>query len=246
MGDRSFRKNKMRILRIAVFTACMCAAVLAGMPGRQAQAEACGQMGTRIRTQAEACGYVETAETCGNFGAQTETQTDASELTAEARADAMKVVQVIEKIQGESGTASPGGPRSIAVTERELNAYIAHRIETEKEDILTDLRLKLFPDNRIEGLAVLDLRGRKLPAFIKPAMNIVFAGVLESRPGEARIRFESLYLEQQRIQTALLDLVIATVSELEGTEPVRLDDWYELPYGILGLEAEQGRLVASY
>ena len=29
-------------------------------------------------------------------------------------------------------------------------------------------------------------------------------------------------------------------------EPVRLDDWYELPYGILGLETRQGRLVAAY
>ncbi len=169
-----------------------------------------------------------------------------SKLTPEARTDAMKVLQVIERIQAEGAAGPSARPRSVAVTERELNAYIAHRIETEKEDILTDLRLKLFPGHRIEGLAVIDLRDRKLPAFIKPVMHIVFAGVLESRPGEARIRFESLYLEQQRIQTALLDLVIATVSELEGTEPLRLDDWYELPYGIIGLETEQGRLVASY
>ena len=169
-----------------------------------------------------------------------------SKLTPEARADALKVLRIIETIQAESAKAPSVTTRSAVVTERELNAYIAHRIETEKEDVLTDLRLKIFPDNRIEGLAVIDLRGRKLPAFIKPMMNIVFAGVLESRPGAARIRFESLYLEQQRIQPALLDLVIATVSDLEGTEPVRLDDWYELPYGIIGLGTERGRLVASY
>jgi hypothetical protein len=193
-----------RILRIAVSAACVCAVLPAGV------------------------------------------QNAPSKLTPEARADAMKVLQVIERMQAEGAAGSSVHPRSVAVTERELNAYIALRIETEKEDILTDLRLKLFPDDRIEGLAVIDLRDRKLPAFIKPVMRIVFAGVLESRPGEARIRFESLYLEQQRIQTALLDLVIATVSELEGTEPLRLDDWYELPYGIVGLETEQGRLVASY
>ncbi len=169
-----------------------------------------------------------------------------SELTPEARADAMKVLQAIERIRTESGAAPSGRPRSIAVRERELNAYIAYRIETEKEDILKDLRLKLFPGNRIEGLAVIDLRDRKLPAFIKPMMNITFAGVVETRPGMARVRFESLYLEQQRIETALLDLVISTVSELEGTEPVRLDDWYELPYGISGLETGSGRLVVVY
>jgi len=36
------------------------------------------------------------------------------------------------------------------------------------------------------------------------------------------------------------------VSELDGTEPIRLDDWYALPYGISGLETQRGRLVAAY
>jgi hypothetical protein len=169
-----------------------------------------------------------------------------SELTPEARADAMKVLQAIDRIRTESGTGPSIRPRSVVVSERELNAYIAYRIETEKGDILKDLRLKLFPGNRIEGLAVIDLRDRKLPSFIKPMMNITFAGVVETQTGKARVRFESLYLEQQRIQTALLDLVISTVSELEGTEPIRLDDWYELPYGIVGLETGRGRLVVAY
>ncbi len=169
-----------------------------------------------------------------------------SELTPEARADALKVLQIIETIRAESGTTPPIRSRSVAISERELNAYIAYRIETEKQDILKDLRLKLLPGNKIEGLAVIDLRDRKLPAFIKPMMNITFAGVVESQPGKARIRFESLYLEQQRIQTALLDMVVATVAEIDGTEPVQLDDWYELPYGIVGLETRQGRLVAAY
>lgn len=169
-----------------------------------------------------------------------------TELAPEVQADARKVLQVIEMIRTESGSAPPLRPRSVAVSERELNAYIAYRIDTEDGDILKDLRLKLFAGNRIEGLAVIDLRERKLPAFIKPMMNITFAGVVESQPGKARVRFESLYLEQQRIQTALLDMIISTVAELEGTEPVRLDDWYELPYGILGLETQQGRLVAAY
>jgi hypothetical protein len=169
-----------------------------------------------------------------------------TELKPDVRADAQKVLQAIERIRSESGAAPSVRLRSAVLSERELNAYIAYRVETEKEDILKDLRLKLFAGNRIEGLAVIDLRGRKLPAFIKPMMNITFAGVVESQPGKVRVRFESLYLEQQRIQTAFLDLVFSVVSQLEGTDPVRLNDWYELPYGIIGLETQQGRLVASY
>ncbi len=178
--------------------------------------------------------------------AQAGVQAFRSELTPEVRADAEKVLRAIEMVRAESGAAPRAKPRSVTVSERELNAYIAFRIETEKEDILKDLRLKLFPGNRVEGLAVIDLRGRKLPAFIKPMMNITFAGVVESQPGKARVRFESLYLEDQRIETDLLDMVIATVSELEGTEPVRLNDWYDLPYGIVGLETGRGKLVAAY
>lgn len=168
------------------------------------------------------------------------------ELTPEQKADAQRVLDIIERIETAQGSASSAGTRSAEVTERELNAYIAHRIASEEEDVLRDLRLKLFPKNRIEGLAVIDLRGRKLPAFIKPMMNVTFAGVVESEPGKARVRFESLYLEQQRIQAALLDMVFATVAEIEGTKPTKLEDWYALPYGIVGLETRQGRLVATY
>jgi hypothetical protein len=166
-------------------------------------------------------------------------------LTPEQRADAQRVLELIEHVRAASG-ASSADPRTAVVTERELNGYIAHRIASEEEDVLRDLRLKLFDGNRVEGLAVIDLRGRNLPSFIKPMMNVVFAGVVEARPGMARVRFESLYLEQQRIQTALLDMVLAAVSELEGTEPLKLEDWYALPYGIKALEIRPGRLVATY
>jgi hypothetical protein len=213
--------NMMRIQRVGVYVAC--AALLAGAPGRQAKAEARG--------------CVATPEARGD---------NASQLAPEVLADARKVLRAIETIRTESGTVPSLKPRTVLISERELNAYIAYRIDAEGGDILKDLRLKLFSRNRIEGLAVIDLRDRKLPAFIKPVMNMTFAGVVESQPGKVRIRFESLFLEQQRIQPALLDLVISTVSELEGTEPFRLDDWYELPYGNLVLETRLGQLAASY
>ncbi len=132
-------------------------------------------------------------------------------------------------------------------SERELNAYIAHRIETEGEDILTDLRLKLFPGNRIEGLAVIDLRDRKLPAFIKPHdEHHLRRRSRDASAGKARIRFESLYLEQQRIQTALLDMIVPTVAGSKGRNPSGSTTGTSFPYGIIGLETRQGRLVASY
>ena len=167
-------------------------------------------------------------------------------LTPEQEADAGKVLALIERLKAAEAAGPVASFRTAEVSERELNAYIAHRIAVEGEDILRELRLKLFDRNRIEGLAVIDLRRKNPPAFVKPMMNIVFAGVVESEAGRVRVRFESLYLEQQRIQTALLDMVIAAVSELEGIEPVRLEDWYPLPHGLRGLETRPGRLLATY
>jgi hypothetical protein len=57
---------------------------------------------------------------------------------------------------------------------------------------------------------------------------------------------ESLFLEEQRIQTALLDMIISVVSQFEKMEPVSIEDWYDLPYGIRKLETRTGELVVSY
>jgi hypothetical protein len=56
--------------------------------------------------------------------------------------------------------------RKIVITESELNSYIAYRIETEKEKIMKEFRLKLYKKNRIEGKVLVDLRGQKIPKFL--------------------------------------------------------------------------------
>jgi len=159
---------------------------------------------------------------------------------------ARRVFESIDRIERERA-ADPDGPvRSVAVTEAELNAYIARRIETEEEDIMRALQLKLFPRNRIEGRILLDFEGRDLPDSVKQRMNIYFAGVLETGERRGRIRFESLDLEEQRIQVGLLDMIGSLVARWNGTEPVRIEDWVELPFGIRNLETQSGRLVAFY
>ncbi|MHB8095601.1 MAG: hypothetical protein ACYDH0_11740 [Candidatus Aminicenantales bacterium] len=159
---------------------------------------------------------------------------------------ARKVFEAIDRIEREQA-ATPDGPvRSVAVTETELNAYIARRIETEEADVMRALQLKLFPRNRIEGRILLDFEGRALPDYVKQKMNIYFAGVLETGERRGRIRFESLYLEEQRIQVSLLDMIGSLIARWNGTEPVRIEDWVELPFGIRNLETQSGRLVAFY
>ena len=161
-------------------------------------------------------------------------------------ADAQRVLRIIEKIEKEGSPGPGAASRKEVVSETELNAYMAYRIASEKEEIMKELRLKLLPRNRIEGKIFIDLSGRSVLGFLKPQMNVYFAGMLETEGPKVRVRFESLFLEKQRIQTALLDLIISAVSRLEKTEAVSIEDWYDLPYGIRKMETRAGELVVSY
>lgn len=169
-----------------------------------------------------------------------------AELGPQVQEDARKVLEILDRIQNEKDPAPGQPPRTAVVSERELNAYIAYRIETEGEEIMKELRLKLLPENRVEGKIFIDLSGRRVPWFLKPQMNVYFAGTLETEGPKVRVRFESLFLEEQRIQTGLLDLIIYAVSQVEKTEPVSIEDWYDLPYGIRKMETRTGELVVSY
>jgi hypothetical protein len=169
-----------------------------------------------------------------------------AELAPQVKEDARKVLEILDRIQNDQGPASGRPLRTVVVSEQELNAYIAYRIEAEREEIMKELRLKLLPGNRVEGKIFIDLSGRKVPWFLKPQMNVYFAGTLETEGPKVRVRFESLFLGKQRIQTALLDLIIYAVSQVEKTEAVSIEDWYDLPYGIRKMETRAGELIVSY
>jgi hypothetical protein len=160
--------------------------------------------------------------------------------------EAKKVIDLIDRIERETSSAPGPLSRKEAISEAELNAYIAHRIVSEKQEIMKVLELKLFPESRIEGRVLIDLSGRKIPTGLRPRMNILFSGTLMTRAGKVRMELDSFYLEEQKIQPALLDLIISLVSRLEGLEPWKIDDWHDLPYGLREMRTEQGRLCVEY
>ncbi len=161
-------------------------------------------------------------------------------------AEARKVLRSIEKIEAETLQPRNGPLRSITVTESEFNSYIAYRIDTEKEQIMKELRLKLFPKNRIEGKIHIDLRGQDIPSYIRPEMDIFFsADVLVS--GQAvKIDLQKLFLGSEPIPTLVIDLVIAISAKLNNEPPTSINDWYELPFGIRDIKTEEGRAVFYY
>jgi hypothetical protein len=171
---------------------------------------------------------------------------DFSEDKGYTHAQALKVLEAIDKV--EATTAQPwNGPlREIVITESELNSYIAYRIETEKEEIMKELRLKLFEKNRIEGKIHVDLRGQKIPQFIRSEMDFYFAADLEVTYGNVKLDIKELFLEDQPIQPWIIDLIISISARISNTKASSISDWYELPYGIKDIKTKKGTAIFYY
>jgi len=160
--------------------------------------------------------------------------------------EAQKVLDIIDRIQREQLVKGADDIRSVVVTEKEFNAYVAHRIRVEKEEVLKELRFKILDDNRIELMALVDLRGEELPKLLKPEMVFYLGGTVETQDGGVRLKLKDLFLGDQRIQPMVLDLVIFIASRIQNTEPSGIEDWYELPYGIKDIKTRVGRATFYY
>jgi len=161
-------------------------------------------------------------------------------------AEAQKVLSAIDEVEAATELPWSGPLREIVISESELNSYIAYRIETEKEEIMKELRLKLFEKNRIEGKIHIDLRGQKIPQFIRPEMDFYFAADLPTDNGKVKLDLKELFLENQPIQPWIIDLIIAISARISNTEASSISDWYELPYGIKDIKTQNGKAIFYY
>ena len=160
--------------------------------------------------------------------------------------EAAKVLRAIDRIEAESPQPWSGPLREVLISEGELNSYIAHRIVSEREEIMKALRLKLFPDNKIEGQIHIDLRGQKAPSYIRPEMDIFFAADLIVANRAVKVDMKKLFVGKEPISPYILDVLIAISAALQKTEATSLNDWYELPYGIKDVKTHKGKAVFYY
>ena len=154
--------------------------------------------------------------------------------------DARKVLSIIDNLIKERMRPNPKLPEKIRITENELNSYIIHRIISEEEEIMKELQLKIFGENKIEGKVYIDLRGQNLPSFLRPEMYVLFSGTLVVEDDKVRLDLKDLFLGNQRVQPLILDTILAISASVQNTEVTGLSDWYELPYGIKNISTEKG------
>ncbi|MFC2166911.1 hypothetical protein ACFLQZ_02990 [Acidobacteriota bacterium] len=160
--------------------------------------------------------------------------------------EARRVFQIIDQLEQKILKNNQKNQDSVIVTESELNSYFAYRIEAEKEEVMKQLHLKILKNNKIEGKIQINLRGEKIPDFLRPEMNIYFSGKVEVNNGKGRILMKKLFLEDQPIQPHVLDVIIFIASKLQNSEPTSLYDWYELPFGIDDIRTRNQQAIFFY
>jgi hypothetical protein len=159
------------------------------------------------------------------------------------KAEAPRLASALERI----GKAAPAAAlRPVELGESELNAYIAARLEESREDVLRDLRLRLYPGNRVEGWLELDFSRHKTPGWMKKRMNMYFSGSLEVRDNRVRFGFEKLFLEKEPMPLMMLDMIIFVASQLGKTDAKGIDSWHDLPQGVRDVSTESGRFTLWY
>ncbi|MBE0460511.1 MAG: hypothetical protein IBX60_02610 [Candidatus Aminicenantes bacterium] len=163
-----------------------------------------------------------------------------------SRDEALKVIRLLEKIQEEQVQSKKKSLKNVVVTERELNSYIAYRIDVEREEVMKELRFKLFKKNKIEGKIVFDLRGRNTSEFLRPMITLYFGGKIIAKDGKAKLEVKDLYLENEPIKPEVLDGLLYIIAKIEKTEPISLSSWHVLPFGIKNIKIEKGKALFYY
>jgi len=160
--------------------------------------------------------------------------------------EAQKVYDALDKLKRAETEQPAAVLRDIILTEEELNAYIGHRIRTEKAGPLKDFRLKLFPENRVEGLMFLDLTRLGAPAVLPDVLHFYFSGRLAVREERMKLEVQDLFLEFKPVPVFLLNLAFYIASKTQKHGSAGLADWHELPLGIKDIICRKGRITLRY
>jgi len=169
-----------------------------------------------------------------------------TDLTPGMITEAARIQAALDRIGAKADARAAAPMKNVSFTERELNSWLAVLLEMNRDNVLRELALKLLDDNRVEGMALVDLSGASLPLGLKPRLTVLFSGQVVVRDGAARIELDRLFLGEQAVPLVLLDAVIAAAAALGKGEAGSIRDWVALPAGIRDLRGYKGKLTLYY
>lgn len=167
-------------------------------------------------------------------------------LTVEDQAKVQKVLQTIEMMEKDSLNLQPRPLKQVILTEDELNAYIAYRLRTEPVELLRELQLKLFNDNRLEGKAVFDLSQENLPSFVPKMAVLFFSAIFRIQDGKIYFEFKKVFLGSQELSVDFVSEMIKQIAIAHQAPPEGLNRSYDLPFGIKDIKSKNGLAIFYY
>jgi hypothetical protein len=159
--------------------------------------------------------------------------------------DALKVQHVLRTIERRP-QPSGGRERIAEVTEKELNAYIAHRLEREKKPLVDSITIGLLDNNHVRGTVRFNSQMLNLDTLLGDNLSFDFKGIFHTRNRAARLDLISLYLGGYPVKPQVLAFVLDTAATYSGTEVFRIDSWYQLPKGIKRITFRRGKAIIYY
>lgn len=167
-------------------------------------------------------------------------------LIGEEQAKLQKVLQTIEMMEKANLDPQPRSLKQVVLTEDEINAYIAYRLRTEPVELLQELQLRLFNDNRLEGKAVFDLSQENLPNFVPKMAVLFFSAIFRIQEGKIYFEFKKVFLGSQELSIDFVSAMIKQIAIAHNAPPEGLDRSYDLPFGIKDIKSRNGLAIFYY
>ncbi len=159
--------------------------------------------------------------------------------------DALKVKHILRTIERHP-SRSDSKELTAEITEKELNAYIAHRLAQEKKPLFKYLKVDLLDNNHVRGRLNFDAEHLNLGVLLGENLDFDFKGIFYTRNGAARVDLISLHLGGQPVKPQVLDFVLSTAALVYGTNSGSINDWYVLPKGIKRIIGYKAKAVLCY
>jgi hypothetical protein len=178
--------------------------------------------------------------------------TRAGTPAAQSQTDAERLHRKIQLIN-ENGLSHRPASRRTTVSERELNAYLAHHARPDIPAGIVSPEILIVGGGRLSARAIVDLdvvrqqeseRGWLDPiAYLSGRLPIRATGVLHTRDGTGRFVLESAEVAGVTIPTTLLQELVSHYSRKAGHDGLDLEAPFELPSAIREIRVEKGQAV---
>ncbi|HEU4343124.1 MAG TPA: hypothetical protein VFU31_16345 [Candidatus Binatia bacterium] len=154
----------------------------------------------------------------------------------------------------ENGSRNPVAPKKTAVTQDEVNSYLAYNARDKIPPGLTQPEITLLGSGRLGGRILVDIdefkRHRNSQGFIDPfnyisgKVPVTARGILRTREGKGQFQLESAEISGLPVPKPILQELVSFFSRTpEHPEGFKIDSPFDLPAKVREVVIQNGEAV---